>query len=162
MTEEPRLFEDASDLLRALTDAGADYVVVGAHALAAHGLPRATADFDVLVRPSAENARRVVSALMSFGAPLQAHGVGPEDFERPGTVYQLGLPPRRIDLLTSISGVDFDEAWGSRLEVAIGDLKVPVLGREALIKNKRATGRGKDLLDLEALVPAAPDPEAGP
>lgn len=151
MSDEPRLFEDPRDLLDALDDAGAEYVVVGAHALAAHGLPRATADFDVLVRPTPENARRIVRALTAFGAPLQAHGIGEEDFARGGTVYQLGLPPRRIDLLTRISGVEFEDAWASRLVVVIEGRQVPVLGRAALIRNKRASGRPKDLLDALAL-----------
>lgn len=99
MADEPRLFDDYLDLLRELDEAGAEYVVVGAHALAAHGLPRATGDFDVFVRPSLENAQRVAQALRAFGATLEAHGVQVEDFATPGTVYQLGLPPRRIDLL---------------------------------------------------------------
>jgi hypothetical protein len=151
MSDGPALFEDAGDLLRSFAEAGVEYVVVGAHALAAHGLPRATADFDVLVRPSPDNARRVIAALQAFGAPLRTHGVDVHDFEQPGTVYQLGLPPLRIDVLTKISGVDFDEAWQSRITVAIADQTVHVLGRDALIKNKRATGRRKDLLDVEAL-----------
>ncbi len=151
MTDAPRLFEDSRDLLQALDEAGAEYVVVGAHALAAHGIPRATGDFDVLVRPSPGNAERVVRALLAFGAPLQAHGVTAEDFARPGTVYQLGLPPRRIDLLTRISGVSFDQAWSSRWIVELEGRQVPVLGREALLENKRSTGRAKDWLDVRAL-----------
>ena len=151
MTDAPKLFDDSRDLLDALVEADADYLVVGAHALAAHGLPRATADFDVLVRPSAENARRVLAALVTFGAPVQQHGVGAEDLARPGTVYQLGLPPRRIDVLTSISGVDFDEAWASRIVVNVEGRPVSIIGRDALIKNKLTTGRAKDLLDVEAL-----------
>lgn len=151
MTDTPQLFEDASDLLAALADAGADHLVVGAHALAAHGIPRATADFDVLVRPSPGNAARVMAALVAFGAPVEAHGVTLADLARAGTVYQLGLPPRRVDVLTAISGMDFEQAWSSRLEVSIGGRRVAVLGREALIKNKLASGRAKDLLDVEAL-----------
>ncbi|MGM0576090.1 MAG: hypothetical protein ACQEXJ_10215 [Myxococcota bacterium] len=149
--DEPTLFQDSMDLLRSLDDEGAEYIIVGAHALAAHGIPRATGDFDVLVRPSRDNAHRVVRALRAFGAPLEAHGVSVDDFVRPGTVYQLGLPPRRIDLLTSISGVDFRDAWDSRLIVEVGGRPVPVLGRDALVENKRATGRDKDALDLKAL-----------
>jgi hypothetical protein len=151
MADEPKLFEDASDLLRAFADAGVDYLVIGAHALAAHGIPRATVDFDVLVRPTPENAERVVRALTAFGAPLHAHGVGVDDFERRGTVYQLGLPPLRIDVLTSISGLDFDEAWASRMHVVLEGQPVLVLGKDALVKNKRASGREKDLLDVKAL-----------
>jgi hypothetical protein len=151
MRDEPELLEDARDLLRELDAAGADYLVVGAHALAAHGIPRATGDFDILVRPSADNALRVLQALVAFGAPVDAHGVGVGELTTPGTVYQLGLPPRRIDILTSISGVDFDEAWTGRLIIAIGGQRLAVLGREALLRNKRASGRPKDLLDVKAL-----------
>lgn len=151
MTPQPELFADTRDLLHALSEAGAEFVVVGAHALAAHGLPRATQDFDVFVRPSPDNADRVMRALVAFGAPIHAHGVTTADLARPGLVYQLGLPPRRIDLLTAISGVGFDDAWSSRMDVAIAGLSVPVLGRDALIRNKRASGRPKDLLDVAAL-----------
>lgn len=157
MTDTPRLLEDSRDLLSALDEAGAEYVIVGAHALAAHGLPRATGDFDVLVRPTAENARRVVRALLAFGAPLHAHGVTEGDFGQPGTVYQLGLPPRRIDLLTQLSGVDFDEAWATRIIVDVDGRQLPVLGRAALLKNKRAAGRDKDLVDVKELEKFAPE-----
>jgi hypothetical protein len=138
-------------MLAALVDAGAEFIVVGAHALAAHGLPRATGDFDIWVRPSRENSSRVFQALIAFGAPVVQHGIGERDFEHPGSVYQIGLPPLRIDLLTSISGVSFEDASATKLEVTLGDLSFHVLGREALIANKRATGREKDRLDVEAL-----------
>ncbi len=148
---EPQLFEDALDLLDAFSERGVEYLVVGAHALAVHGIPRATADFDVFVNATPENATRVVGALGAFGAPLSSHGIDETDFSTPGTVYQLGLPPRRIDVLTRISGVSFSRAWAAHLEVMFGGRTVPVLGREALIENKRASGRAKDLLDVEAL-----------
>ncbi len=151
MTLRPSLFDDTLDLLDALDEAGAQFIVVGAHALAAHGILRATGDFDLLVNATADNARRVIRALETFGAPLAAHGVREEDFARPGAVYQLGLPPRRIDLLTRISGVGFDEAWATRLEVVTDGRRLPILGREALLQNKRASGRPKDLLDVLAL-----------
>ncbi len=151
MATEPRLFEDARDLLQLFSEHGVEHLVVGAHALAVHGLPRATGDFDILVRASEDNAARVVGALVEFGAPLEAHGVRLEDFAREGTVYQLGLPPRRIDLLTAISGVSFDEAVATRVTARVEGLEVPVIGRAALIANKRATGRQKDLLDVRAL-----------
>jgi hypothetical protein len=150
------LNEDFVELLQALVEAGVEFVVVGAHALAAHGLPRATGDLDVLVRPSPENAARVISALRVFGAPLEAHGVSQTDFERSDTVYQIGLPPRRIDLLTSISGVPFEEAWASRVGIDFTGLCVFVLGFEALVTNKRATGRPKDVVDADALERAKP------
>lgn len=147
----PGLNDDFRDLLAALGAAEVAFLIVGAHALAAHGVLRATGDLDVLVQPSAENAQRVVAALRKFGAPLAAHGVSEADFSRPGMVYQIGLPPRRIDLLTEISGVSFEEAWAGRIELVVSGIPVSLLGRDALIKNKLATGRKKDLLDVELL-----------
>ena len=138
-------------MLHALKRAQVDFLIVGAHALAAHGIPRATGDIDLLVRPTEGNASRVVQALTEFGAPMDAHGISASDFSTPGNVYQIGLPPRRIDLLTEISGVSFDEAWASRLHTNIGGIDVNVLGREALIKNKRAAARDRDLVDVAAL-----------
>lgn len=143
--------EDFRDVLRALLDAGARFLIAGAHALAAHGIPRATGDLDVWIERDVDNARRVWTAVVQFGAPLEALGVSVDDLNRPDTVVQIGLPPRRIDLLTDLTGVDFGDAWESRWIVAIDELAVPFLGREALIQNKRATGRLKDLADLEAL-----------
>lgn len=151
MADEPHLFDDVRDLLQVFADCGVEYLVVGAHALAAHGLPRATGDFDVFVRPAADNAARVFRALGLFGAPLEAHGVATEDFAQEGTVYQLGLPPRRIDVLTAISGVSFEEGHASRINARVAGLDIPVIGRSALIANKRASGRQKDLLDVLAL-----------
>ncbi len=147
----PELSDDFVDLLAALHEESVDYVVVGAHALAVHGVPRATGDFDVFVRPNGENARRVVRALKRFGAPIEAHGLTEADFETPGTVYQMGLPPRRIDLLTQISGVDFDEAWRTRVSATLGTQPAHIIGRDALLKKKRAAGRDKDLLDVKLL-----------
>ena len=151
MAKRPELNEDFVDMLGCLQRAAVEFVVVGAHALAAHGIPRSTGDIDIFVRPSAENAGRVVQALIEFGAPVAAHQVGESDFSTAGTVYQIGLPPRRIDLLTEISGVTFEEAWSSRMDAVVGGMQLPFLGRDALIKNKLAAGRGKDLLDAEAL-----------
>jgi hypothetical protein len=148
---QAELNEDFVDLLRSLIEAHAEFVIVGAHALAAHGLPRATGDLDVLVEPTPENAERVLDALRNFGAPLAAHGVSRADFETPDNVYQIGLPPRRIDLLTSINGVSFEEARATRIFVDLEGLRLPVLGRAALVKNKRATGRPKDAVDADAL-----------
>jgi hypothetical protein len=142
---EPRLRRDVS----ALSGAAAEHLVVGAHALAAHGLPRATGHLDVLVRPTPENAERIWRALVAFGAPLQ--DLTRADLCSPDIVFQIGVVPCRIDILTAISGVDFDEAWTGRMIVRIGGLDVPVLGRDALLRNKRASGRPKDLLDVPAL-----------
>lgn len=143
--------EDFADLLRALMDAEARFVIVGAHALAVHGIPRATQDLDVLVEPSAGNAERVLTALVRFGAPVEDAGLTREDLTRADMVVQLGRPPRRIDLLTGISGVAFEEAWRTRELHEWGGLRVPFLGRSAMVRNKRATGRWKDLADLEAM-----------
>lgn len=147
----PTLNDDFLDIVQALTTAGAEFLIVGAHAMAVHGVPRATGDLDLLVRPSRENAERVMSALRMFGAPIEAHHVSQVDFEKPGNVYQIGLPPRRIDLLTEITGVSFDEAWASRLTARFGSEQVGFLGRDALLRNKRATGRDKDLVDVRLL-----------
>lgn len=151
MAREPELNEDFRDMLAALDSAGVEFLIVGAHALAVHGIVRATGDLDVFVRPSVDNAARVVRALRAFGAPLQAHGVTELDFAAPGTVYQIGLPPRRIDLLTEISGVDFDEAWRHCVTSPVEGRPVRFIGRDALIQNKRATGRDKDRVDVAAL-----------
>lgn len=151
MSVPPGWTDDYVDMLRALINARVEFLIVGAHAMAAHGVPRATLDLDIYVRASKDNAIRVITALRAFGAPLSAHDVSEADFERPGTVYQLGLPPNRIDLLTRISGVEFDEAWESRVVARIGDLEVPVIGRAPLVRNKRAAGRDKDLVDVRLL-----------
>ncbi|MEM6532499.1 MAG: nucleotidyltransferase [Myxococcota bacterium] len=141
--------QDYLDLLRALSEQNVDFVLVGAYALGVHGRPRATGDIDLLVRPSRENAARVMRALVEFGAPLQ--DLSEEDLATPGIVFQMGLPPRRIDILTQISGVTFDEAWASKVKAPFGDQEIFVIGREALITNKRATGRAKDVVDAEDL-----------
>lgn len=144
--------DDWIDLLAALLDADARFLVVGAHAMAVHGVPRGTQDLDVWIDPRPENADVVWVALATFGAPLAALGITRDDVQRPGNVIQLGLPPNRIDLLTSISGVpDFDAAWAARVVQVVRGRQVPFLGRAALVDNKRATGRYKDLGDLEAL-----------
>jgi hypothetical protein len=114
-------------------------------------VPRATGDLDIWVDASRENAARVLEALGQFGAPL--FDLGLDDLCAPDTVFQIGLPPSRIDILTGISGVDFEGAWSRRMEVPIGDLKIGTLGRADFIANKQASGRPKDLLDLELLPP---------
>ncbi len=140
---------DFVEMLAALRDAGAEYLVVGAHALAAHGRPRATGDLDLWVRPAPDNARRVYAALAAFGAPLDQLTV--EDLTEPDLIYQVGVVPARIDILTGISGVEFAEAWTGRMTIRLGELEVPVIGREALIRNKRAAGRPRDLADVAEL-----------
>ncbi len=147
----PVAHQDFLDIVEELDREGCDFVIVGAHALAAHGLARVTGDIDVFVRPSAQNAERVVRALVRFGAPVSAHGVTALDFETPGTVYQIGLPPRRIDILTDISGVSYDEALVDHVVGHLGPRAVRCIGLDAMIRNKRACGRPKDLGDVAAL-----------
>lgn len=144
--------DDWADVLACLIEADVRFLVVGAHALAVHGVPRATVDLDVWVEPSEANAQRVWAALLQFGAPLEDLGIQREDFVTPGTVVQLGMPPQRIDFLTEITGVsDFDAAYARRVTRAVADCDVPFLGRDELIENKRATGRLKDRADVQAL-----------
>jgi len=143
--------EDFRGLLDALLRAEAKFLVVGAHAMAVHGVPRATGDLDVWVRPDPQNAERVWEALVAFGAPTGALGVTREDLETRGNVVQIGLPPRRLDILTDVSGLEFDEAWRNRVVHRVGSQDVPFLSREDLVRNKRASGRPKDLADLDIL-----------
>lgn len=143
--------EDFVDIAKGFVDNDVEFLIVGAYALAAHGFPRATGDIDMLVRPTPENAARVLRALVDFGAPVAAHGVTQRDFEVEEKVYQLGLPPRRIDILTSISGVSFDEAAAEAIEGHLGPVKVRFIGRAAMARNKLASGRAKDLADAELL-----------
>lgn len=147
---------DFVEMLSALGAARADFMIVGAHALAAHGVPRATGDLDIWVRPEAANASRVLDALRAFGAPL--FDLTAEDLAAPDTVFQIGLPPSRIDILTGISGVSFDEAWPNRMNVVLDGQDIPVIGREDFVRNKRSAGRPKDLADI-ALLDEAVDEE---
>jgi len=140
---------DFRDLLAEFNAHGVEYLVVGAHALAAHGQIRATKDLDVWVRPERENARRVMAALQAFGAAL--HGLTEDDLTNPGVVFQMGVPPVRIDVLTLIDGVDFDDAWPNRVKTRFAGEPAAVLGREELIRNKKAAGRAQDLADVEWL-----------
>ncbi|MGD0227212.1 MAG: nucleotidyltransferase [Terriglobia bacterium] len=141
--------EDWRAFIESLNSNGVEYLVVGAVALAHHGFPRYTGDLDVLVGHSPDNAQRLESALAEFG--FASLGLKAADFVDSYRVVQLGAPPGRIDLLTSITGVTFDQAWASRVEAVLGKTRVNFIGREALILNKRKTGRAKDKADLEAL-----------
>jgi hypothetical protein len=140
---------DYRHILFAFSEAGVKYLLVGAYAMAAHGQVRATGDIDLWVESSRENAAKVMEALENFGAPL--HEILQEDFEKADLVFQIGVAPRRIDILTSIDAVEFSEAWVGREEVRVSGLDVPVIGRPELIRNKLATGRTKDLADAEWL-----------
>lgn len=142
--------DDFRDLLSALAAAEARFLVVGAYAVGVHGRPRATKDLDVWIEASAENAARVMQALRQFGAPLM--GLSEQDLAAPGVNFMMGVPPRRIDVLTQISGVEFRDAWGRRVEVAFGEgLRCPVISLEDLLANKRAADRPQDRADVEAL-----------
>lgn len=128
---------------------GVEYLIVGAHALAAYGHVRATGDLDVWVRPETGNARRVIAALREFGAPVQDLAIA--DLSQAGTVFQIGVAPIRIDVLTAIDGVTFEEAWPERFVARFVDLEVPVLSAAHLVRNKRTVGRTQDLADVEWL-----------
>ena len=140
---------DYHDILSAFNAQGVEYLVVGAYALAAHGVPRATGDIDLWIRTSVVNADRVWRALGHFGAPLGQ--LSRDELAVPGTVFQIGLPPRRIDLHTTIDGVEFDEAWPERLQLQVEGVPLPVIGRAHLIANKRASARPQDLADVQRL-----------
>jgi hypothetical protein len=142
---------DFRDLLLALCDAGAEFVVVGGHAVAFHGHPRATKDLDVLVRATRDNAKRVYRALAVFGAPLSAFEVGEGDFASYDGVLQMGIPPLRIDIINRADGITFDEAIAEGAYMEIDGRTIPVIGRSALLKNKCASGREQDLADVKIL-----------
>ncbi|MGC4094220.1 MAG: hypothetical protein QM756_41185 [Polyangiaceae bacterium] len=128
---------------------GAEYLLVGGQAVIAHGHPRMTRNMDLWVRPTTENGGRVLGALADFGAG--AAGPSPEQFENPRTVLMLGREPYRIDLLTDIPGVTFDEAWSAREGVTLDGVPIPLISKRHLIANKKAVGRLQDLADVEAL-----------
>lgn len=143
------LHKDLREFIELLNSHKIDYLIVGAYALAYHGAPRYTGDIDVLIRPVHANAEQLVRALKEFG--FASAGLEADDFTTPDQVVQLGFPPHRIDLLTSITGVDLDRAWSERVSGSLDGIPVNFLGRESLLENKRATGRTQDKADLEAL-----------
>lgn len=143
--------DDFRDLLVELVDASAEFVVLGGHAVAFHGHPRATKDLDVLVRATSDNSVRVYAALAAFGAPLSSFEVGAEDFTTYDGVLQIGLPPRRIDILNRADGITFDEAFHEHGTMMLEGREIPVIGLTALLKNKRAAGRPQDLADVAVL-----------
>ena len=141
--------EDYKEMLQGLLDQKVEFIVVGAYALAAHGFPRATGDIDIWVKPDENNSKKVFKALARFGAPINE--IREDEFSQPGLIFQIGVVPRRIDIITKIDAVEFEEADSDKIFVDIDDLKVPVLSVDKLIKNKMATGREKDLLDAKLL-----------
>ena len=145
------LHADWKEFLSLLNSHRVRFVVVGAHALAAHGQPRFTGDLDVLVEPTTANAKRVLEVLRAFG--FGALRISVTDLDRPEMVVRLGQPPVGIDILTSISGVAFATAWKNRLRTTLGGVRVAVLSTGDFVRNKKAAGRPKDLLDVELLRP---------
>ena len=143
------LNKDYKEMLQILLEENIRFIVVGAYALGAHGYPRATGDIDIWVEPSTENAQRVVRALTKFGVPLI--NIREKDFETEGIIFQIGVAPRRIDIITTIDGVDFKSAYSRKEIVSVEELSIPVLSLEDLIKNKESTGREKDVFDAKML-----------
>ena len=143
------LNEDYRDMLQALADEKVRFLLVGAYALAAHGYPRATMDIDIWVMPSPQNADAILRALHHFGAPL--HNLTKEDLQKEGTIFQIGVAPRRIDIITTASGIGFEETFKRSLSVDIEGIELHIPSLDDLIRNKRASGRTKDLADAEAL-----------
>ena len=140
---------DFKELLLAFNAHNVEYLIVGAHALAAHGHVRATKDLDLWVRPEESNAQKVLGALSDFGAPLS--GLTVDDLSRKETIFEIGLPPIRIDVITNIDGVEFEDAWPDRLETVFGGVPAFVISRYHLIRNKKASARLQDLADVQQL-----------
>jgi predicted nucleotidyltransferase len=143
------LNEDYKEMLQSLIDENVRFILVGAYALAAHGYPRATMDIDIWVMPSPTNADAVLRALKKFGAPL--HGLTSNDLQKPDTIFQIGVAPRRIDIITGASGLDFESAFTNSLETEIEGIRLNIPSLDDLICNKKASGRSKDIADAEAL-----------
>lgn len=141
--------QDFIDFIELLNEQQVKYMVVGAFALSFHGRPRHTGDLDIWIKPDAENAGKMVKVIEEFG--FGQLGLNDEDFLRENYVTQLGYPPLRIDILNAISGVNFDEAFHTRLETEIDGLQISFISAEDLIRNKRCVGRPKDLGDIDAL-----------
>jgi hypothetical protein len=140
---------DYKELLELLNAHNVDYIIVGAYALAFHGAPRFTGDIDIFVKPDPENAERILAVLKEFG--FGSLDLDKSDFQQPDQVIQLGVPPVRVDLLTSLTGVPWQQAYSGKVKAAYGDVPVYFLGRSEFIANKKALGRKKDLADIEAL-----------
>ena len=143
------LNEDYSEILHALLRNKAKFLVVGAYAMGIYGYPRATGDFDIFVEPSVENSQKIYKSLQEFGAPLK--DITEKTFHEEGIIFQIGVAPRRIDLITQIDGVTFKDAYAHKKLVKIENLRVPFLSKSDLIKNKESTGREKDKLDVKYL-----------
>jgi hypothetical protein len=144
------LQQDYREMLQVLRESGVEYIIVGAFALAAHGFPRSTADLDIWINPTRENSVKLFTALQKFGAPLS--GIIPDDFVYKNNIFQIGVAPCRIDIITGISGeIDFSEAYNNASLIELGEVKEHILSIRDLIKNKESTGREKDMIDAELL-----------
>lgn len=143
------LNEDYRDMLQTLLDNEVKFLIVGAYALAAYGYPRATGDFDIWIEASLENSKKILFSLASFGASIS--GLAANTFTEKDIIFQIGVAPRRIDLITHIDGVDFEDAYPSRKVIVMEGLNLPFISKENLIKNKKSTGRDKDILDAKHL-----------
>ncbi len=150
-----QLDPDFREFVASFNDHEVRYLVVGGYALAAHGMPRATGDLDAWVWVGGDNAERILAALTAFG--FGALGLEVADFARADSIVQLGYPPYRIDILTSIDGVEFDDAWSRRLSVDVGGLTLEIIGRDDLVRNKIAADRPQDRADVARLVHEDPD-----
>jgi hypothetical protein len=140
------LNQDFKDILSCLNDEQVEYIVVGAYALAAHGYLRATGDIDIWVRNTTANAERVICALQKFGVPMS--NLSETDFLAPDLIIQIGVAPCRVDIITGIDGVKFNEAWGNKMTVTVDNIEIHVLSKSDLLKNKLAAGRDKDQSDI--------------
>lgn len=143
------LNKDYREMLQSLLKNEVEFLVVGAYAMGAQGYPRATGDFDVWVKASVINSKKILKALADFGAPVS--NISEKTFAEEGVIFQIGVIPRRIDVITHIDGVNFKDAYAAKLVVEMDDLKIPFLSKENIIKNKLASGRPKDRLDVEYL-----------
>jgi predicted nucleotidyltransferase len=151
----PMMPKELKEILRAFNDHGVKYLVVGGYAYGVHAEPRATKDLDIFIRSDEENSQAVFRALAQFGAPLD--GLSPADF-MDGSTFQIGQPPTRVDLLQHIDGITFDQAWKNRIEGLIeGEIRIMVISKNDLIRNKLASGREQDILDVKKLRTAAPE-----
>jgi hypothetical protein len=143
------LNQDYKEMLSTLLEENVKFLLVDAYALAALGYPRATGDMDIFIQPDENNAKKVYKALIKFGAPLQ--NITADDFSTPGTIFQIGVIPRRIDIINSIDGVTFENAYRDRVIIEIESLSIPVLSKDDMIRNKTSTGRAKDKVDADTL-----------
>jgi len=143
------LNSDYREILQIFLEEHVKFIIIGAYALGVHGMPRATGDIDIFVRADAENSRKIYQALIRFGAPVS--DLTPLDFTAEGIIFQIGVVPRRVDILTSIDGISFDEAYEDKVTAEVEGLTIPVLSVESLIRNKEASGREKDILDVKIL-----------